>query len=791
MLWTTSSSHLISFEGAGMPNSTDKHTRRRAHSPENGYHSKREKKSHHKPRKDTEKRKSTKSSTADDDDDALWVEKTPTESTSDARRKLTTDLQPTSIADLDDTKEVSEPQNGIKDEVDYFSSMGKELRGRSVREAVKQEQAERQEQKRASSSIVRLGAGDPNYKPDDNPPAPPVKPVIGGPGYQWRMTKLKRTYETASEENRPLEEVAMERYGSMSAWEDALEERRVMEGPSQHHQQNRPEGKGSNNNTPAREVAASDRKFVYSTERGSVGRPAFKRPMSGRETPDSRIENSAPSTATNTNKRVDLLRQQSGSKFSSPSSTRPSTPVPSALNPLASISPSLNKLGVGPSTAVTTLDLNKLQAALLKAKMMNPDAVAELEKKYEAALKFQQEASSSGSQGRVEVVPTLDGRGNVYDVGIGNGPEAGPSKPGNRRKKESKIETRDPKTGELLRYNADDDSLSLKDLVRQERFQGGSADQKNMDAEMARSIMTDAKYENDLDYIDDNADRLAKKKMKTDASKRLFAINDYSRTQKALESCQFCYKDNGAPPGVAVISSGTKVYLCCTQFEELVEGHCWIVPMQHALCSLELDDDIWDEIKNYMKCLMRMFSEKLDQGVLFYETVLTFKQQRHTYIEAVPISWDLFHDAPAYFRESIMTSESEWSQHKKLIDFSARPGGFRRSMVSNLPYFMVQWDYKGEKGYGHVIEGTSESSGQAGRGENGEEEMSSIVDEEGKGGKFPRYFAAEIIGNILDLEPRKWRKPKRLPNHLHQQRVQRFLQQLGYQKYDWTGLLPV
>ena len=27
-------------------------------------------------------------------------------------------------------------------------------------------------------------------------------------------------------------------------------------------------------------------------------------------------------------------------------------------------------------------------------------------------------------------------------------------------------------------------------------------------------------------------------------------------------------------------------------------------------------------------------------------------------------------------------------------------------MVPNLPYFMVQFDHKGEKGYGHVIEGT-------------------------------------------------------------------------------------
>ena len=74
-------------------------------------------------------------------------------------------------------------------------------------------------------------------------------------------------------------------------------------------------------------------------------------------------------------------------------------------------------------------------------------------------------------------------------------------------------------------------------------------------------------------------------------------------------------------------------------------------------------------------------------------------------------------------------SEAEWSQHKKLIDFSARPGGFRRAMVPNLPYLMVQFDYKGEKGYGHVIEGTSEVSG------NGDED----VDEGEKGGgEFPR-----------------------------------------------------
>ena len=52
-------------------------------------------------------------------------------------------------------------------------------------------------------------------------------------------------------------------------------------------------------------------------------------------------------------------------------------------------------------------------------------------------------------------------------------------------------------------------------------------------------------------------------------------------------------------------------------------------------------------------------------------------------------------------------------------------------MVPHLPYFMVQWDYKSEKGYGHVIEGTGDSAG-AGEGDG-------AVDEGDKGGgEFPK-----------------------------------------------------
>lgn len=37
--------------------------------------------------------------------------------------------------------------------------------------------------------------------------------------------------------------------------------------------------------------------------------------------------------------------------------------------------------------------------------------------------------------------------------------------------------------------------------------------------------------------------------------------------------------------------------MCCTQTEELAPGHCLIVPLQHHLATLEMEDDDWDEVR--------------------------------------------------------------------------------------------------------------------------------------------------------------------------------------------------
>ncbi|RUS17389.1 hypothetical protein BC937DRAFT_90041 [Endogone sp. FLAS-F59071] len=113
---------------------------------------------------------------------------------------------------------------------------------------------------------------------------------------------------------------------------------------------------------------------------------------------------------------------------------------------------------------------------------------------------------------------------------------------------------------------------------------------------------------------------------------------------------------------------------------------------------------------------MRMFAAE-QRGVVFLENVINLRRRRHTIIEVIPMPRDLALDAPAYFKvrgwgvvmvvscEGILGSESEWSQHKKLIDTVAR-GGFRRSMVKEMPYFHVWFGPDG--GYGHVIEDEGE-----------------------------------------------------------------------------------
>ncbi|GAA5942426.1 hypothetical protein JCM3775_006984 [Rhodotorula graminis] len=716
---------------------------------------------------------------------------------------------------------------GAGGEMDFFGSFGTEKRRKEPKDKPDPSQTMGQSSRELNKAYWQgtPDAASTSSAAAASSTAPPAtgSPAPGSSGSAWRMSKLKRTYEAAEDEGRPIEDVAIERYGSLDAFNEAREERRVLDERQGRRTSRRESGYGAGGGqnhhpgmrTPTGMAAdGGGRRFVF-TETGAAGEGGADGPGSR---PSSRQGFRRPGEAP---PQPGQLARSSSTSSVAGSGSRPSTPIPTVFTPpVARRMPSQlaqstvinpDPTSTGPTTAssassgstrpvLSQSELNKLQAEVLKAKLMDSDDAAALEREYDAELRRSQAAGpaladkegmeqtlgGSAAQGQdVQVLPTLDSRGRLYDVGVGTETadkwEEERKNRGKHVRKEMLFESHDPKTGDLIRHQADDDSLTVGDLVRQERFGGGSGDARAMDAEFANRIATDARFTNNLDYYDENAEKLARKKMKSEAMKRAFAVNDFARTKKALDSCTMCYSDEGDPPKAPVVAMGTRTYLALMDTEELVPGHCRIVPGQHYLSCLEIDEEEgWDEIKNFMKTLMQMHAAE-DKGVVFFETIISHKRQQHSYIECIPVPFDLFDQLPIYFSEAINTSETEWSQHKRLIKFTPqRP--FRRSLVPNLPYFAVQFDYKGEHGFGHVIEGVDDAPD---RDLDGEERRGEMGDK--GGGEFPRYFAQEIIGNLLSLEPRKWRKPRRVDRRETAGRIAAFRKK--YDAFDWTKML--
>jgi hypothetical protein len=48
-------------------------------------------------------------------------------------------------------------------------------------------------------------------------------------------------------------------------------------------------------------------------------------------------------------------------------------------------------------------------------------------------------------------------------------------------------------------------------------------------------------------------------------------------------------------------------YLCLPEHTSLTEGHCFIVPMSHVSCALQLDEDVYKEIQDFRMALTKMF----------------------------------------------------------------------------------------------------------------------------------------------------------------------------------------
>lgn len=394
---------------------------------------------------------------------------------------------------------------------------------------------------------------------------------------------------------------------------------------------------------------------------------------------------------------------------------------------------------------------NKLGAKIIKAEMMgNMELAEQLKAQLEKANKFKETISSKKSgienedQQEVILVRT-DQSGRVWPV---NAPERPLDSKGGRRKRQM-ASTHEEK--ERVRYFHDDDNLSLNDLVKNEKM-GTAENQNRLFMRMASKFM--GKTDGDYYTLDDMfVSKAAEKEHfgEEAENQRKRAIAEHRSLAAQMERCLYCF-DSSQFPKHLIVAIGVKVYLCLPNFQSLTEGHCLIVPLQHHRAATLLDEDIWEEIQMFRKSLVKMFEDKgLD--CIFLETNMSIKKQYHMVYECIPVPKEVGDMAPIYFKKAIMESDEEWSMNKKLIDLSSKD--IRKSVPKGLPYFSVDFGLQG--GFAHVIEDQH---------------------------KFPHYFGKEIIGGMLDIEPRLWRKGVRESFEDQRKKALQFAQ--WWKPFDFT-----
>jgi hypothetical protein len=184
--------------------------------------------------------------------------------------------------------------------------------------------------------------------------------------------------------------------------------------------------------------------------------------------------------------------------------SQPSTPIPSVLTPQNLQRNPLSQQHV-PTTAtaestssvprLSTEALNKLQARVLRAKLMEDASAEELEKEYERELERARtsghgggdagdglwkggELGIEGQLGRthdtkdgvrteIQVLPTLDGQGRLYDIGTSTAVDERVLGPGNRKPKPQKV--RQSQQGSVWFCSANDATRSVRESRPQDR----------------------------------------------------------------------------------------------------------------------------------------------------------------------------------------------------------------------------------------------------------------------------------------------------------------------------------
>ncbi|KAF8820717.1 cwfj family protein [Cardiosporidium cionae] len=271
------------------------------------------------------------------------------------------------------------------------------------------------------------------------------------------------------------------------------------------------------------------------------------------------------------------------------------------------------------------------------------------------------------------------------------------------------------------RYYADDD-VSIEEMRRREKQRISNVGKRFKDLDEDEDEATALeRYEGKHPSSKDTSTRLLEKQRK---------IHNRSIASRSRE-CLYCIESSKFQKFQlpCLIAATSNSYLCFQSMKQcILPHHIYIAPVAHVASLTHMEDDVYEEIRNFQKSLVAFF-DKQDLLPIFIETVGSYVSTEkrilgggsHTFVDCYGIPSDRLQEAKTYFKKALLESESEWSDNKKVIEISGKRGP-RGAIPRGFPYIYIDFALSG--GLAHVIE---------------------------SGRDFPKYFGRDVIRGMLEM----------------------------------------